>query len=454
MPTFDFEQILFPKSEKTRTGDTYDRVKDLIEIKQRERAITEGGEIQNPASLDEFIQMYENMENDPSLSANQRREAKKSRLKLQQNQIKIWLAKKKKIKKSGIEWQLTQDLRDLEFASPEDPWTYTIEATNRIEDILKGTNDKVGLNDVLNTLQTHNVDTTALEKYRDVLEFDELEKFSRINRAFATGNLDSLEDYAVFYTPLGGKVGRMEVIDTNQVRREYMQKTNLKFSVAEGKLIVVPSNQKGLPIYFIKANASTGDRYNFAGSEFNFTSGIGFETKNPERFDYQKIRHATIGDVEPGKFVKNSKGQLFYVNRDMTYSPIKRDIYKDELNFKEENVYHLSPLEELNTLPGAIEHKLPLPILEKWNREAETAKFNYWQAFKEELPGATKKVLGFPESLPSKIREFHKEVMRGIEKGRAKLKPIPGEPKWEAPEIPTPTKLLEKGRAFLKKLGI
>jgi len=477
MPTFNLTPILFPRAKKT--DDLYDMLTDLIYIKRREKAIIEGGEIQNPASLDEFIQMYEDMEKDPSLSAGQRREATKSGLKLQQEQIKIWLDKKKQIDKSGIEWQLTQDLRDIEFTSPEDPWTYAILAASKIEDMLKGTDDREGLNDVLNTLQSYDVDTTTLEKYRNTLESDELEKFSRIDRAFkeAAGEetpaekkekaLDSLEDYAILYTPLSGKAGRMEIIDANQFRREHMQKTNLKFSVIEGKLITVPSDQKGLPIYFIKANAATGDKYNFAGLEFDFTEGIGFRTENPERFDYQKIRHATIGDVKPKKFVEDNKGQLFYVNQDWTYSPVKNPRFLEELGYQEDKVYHLSPLERLNTLPGAIEHRIPLPILERWNSEDETAKFDYWKTLREKrrkeireltilekIPPFVGRIEEKIPTLPSRIREFYRETMRKVEERKAKPKPIPEEPKWEAPEVPTSTELLKRGKEFIKKLGI
>ena len=74
MPSFNLTPILFPKPKK---DDVYDMLKDFLQIKEKEFAIDEGGDIKNPASYDPLIKEYEAIVNDPSIGANDRRDAQK-----------------------------------------------------------------------------------------------------------------------------------------------------------------------------------------------------------------------------------------------------------------------------------------------------------------------------------------------------------------------------------------
>ncbi|GAH10910.1 unnamed protein product [marine sediment metagenome] len=74
MPTFNLTPILFPKPKK---DDVYDMLKDLLQIQEKQFAIDEGGTIDNPATYDPLIKQYETIANDPTISANDRRDAQK-----------------------------------------------------------------------------------------------------------------------------------------------------------------------------------------------------------------------------------------------------------------------------------------------------------------------------------------------------------------------------------------
>jgi len=453
MPTFNFRPILFPRAKKT--DDLYDMLTDILDIKQREMAIDQGGEIFNPGSYDVLIKGYEAIINDSTISENKKRDAQKKLLDLEKKKIKTELDRKKDIDTGDLKQSVEQDLRELEFEFPENPIAYSVGALTKFQDILYGTEDRDGLYDLIDILQHHYVDTTTLEDLKIQYE-SELTKYAEIVDAFERGDTSLLSEYAVVYTPHQGKVKTMRIIARGEVDPSYSQPTNLKFARDKaGNLAIVPIDQTGMQIYFIRANAMSGDKYFFGNNEFDYTNGLGWETKKPELFDYRRIKHAPLHSIPTGNFVKDSKDRLFYVNQDRSFSPVKNPRFKDELEYQEDKVYHLSPIEELNVLPGAIEHKLPLPILERWNREAETAKFDYWKAFKEEWPKAVEKVLGFPErilpTLPSRIREFHRGTMRKIEEERTRPKPLPEEPKWEAPEI-EPLPLIGKAKEFIKKI--
>ena len=463
MPTFNLSPILFPK-RKEEDIYNYDLLKDLIDIGIRQRAIDEGGELRNPDSLDEFINQYRAMENNPQLSGAQRIKATKARLALEQQQVKLWLDKKKEMDEKGIDWMLTQDLREVEFALPENPYAYAMEAQIQIGRLLDGTAKQEGLNDVLIALKAADVNTVRLEEYRNKLENEELNKYARIQRAFEEKDPSLLSEYAVIYTPFNNKVGAMEIINVGTIRRSYMHKTNLKFSVDEaGKLVTVSGDQLGMPIYFIRANASTGDKYSFAGLEFDYTEGLGFETKKPKLFDWQNIKHTTIGEVPPGKFVRDSKKNLYYVNQDWTYSPVKNESFKEELGFQEDKVYNLNPVEELNVLPGAIEYRFPLPIRERYDRETEMAgQFSYKKALGKEykkplyrpltyaVPEAFKLVKPIVKPIGRRIAEFAKESWKKTEREKRE---IPEKPSWNLEEVgKLPS--FEEARGWLKKLGI
>jgi len=455
MPTFNLTPILFPKPKK---DELYDMLKDLLDVKEREMAIEQGGEIFNPASYNLLIKQWEQIANDPTISENRRRDARKKIKDLEIKQIKTELDRKKEIDSGDLRQSIEQDLRELEFEFPENPIAYATGALNKYQDVLYGTDDKMGLYDLIDVLQNHYVDTTQLESFKMEAE-EELNKYADILDAYERGDMSRLNEYAVLYTPHAGRTKAMRIIHKGSTDPSHSQPTNLKFSRGTaGNLLTVSDENDGLQIYLIRANAIAGDKYIFGNSEFEY-EGMGgrWVVSKPELFDFKRIKHSPLHALPSGNFVKDSKGRLFYVNQDRTFSPIKNEKWKEELGFQEDKVYHLSPSEEINTLPGATIN-IPLPIMERYNREAETSKFDMWQAFKEEwgktwlerIPAGIERFeKEIKTGLPS-VRAFHREALRKAEE-RRKKEIKKEEPKWGLSELETPS-LLEAGKKFIKKL--
>jgi len=143
MPTFNLVPILFPKPSQ---DDLYDRLKDLLQIQEKQFAIDEGGEINNPSAYDYLIKGYEDIINDPSISEDDRRDAQKQLRNLQIKQLKTDLDQKKKIDVGDLRQMIEQDLRELEFEYPNNPVAYSAGAAMKYEDILEGTSEREGLN--------------------------------------------------------------------------------------------------------------------------------------------------------------------------------------------------------------------------------------------------------------------------------------------------------------------
>lgn len=463
MPTFNLSPILFPKPKK---DDVYDMLKDLLQIKEKQFAIDEGGEINNPASYDPLIKQYEAIINDPSIDADDRRDAEKQMNSLIINKLKTDLDQKKRLDAGDLKQMVTQDLRELEFEFPGNPIAFSTGAMMKYNDVLYGTSEREGLNQLIEILKSNYVDTTSLENYRDEC-IEELNKYSDIMDAYEVGDMSRLSEYAVVYTPYAGKVKAMSIIFKGTTDPSHSQKTNMIYSRdLAGNLAMIPSDgdANGMQVYFVRANATMGDRYNFGNSEFNY--GVtGWETKDAATFDYRKIKHAPLHSLPSGSFVRDSKDKLFYVNRDKSFYPVQEK-FKEELGFAEDKVYNLSPDEELNVLPGAIDHTT-FPVIERYNREASMNDFNFWQTFKEELgPSARKiaqagdvalgKIPGIVESGAKSFWNITKEAWgKGVEelKGNVRTlgqpKQIEEKPSWGLEEA-KPVDLIQEGKKFLE----
>ena len=466
MPTFNLTPILFPKPKK---DNVYDMLKDLLQIQEKQFAIDEGGEIQNPASYDPLIEKYEVITNDPTISANDRRDAQKMLNTLTIRKLKTDLDQKKRLDAGDLKQMVNQDLRELEFEFPGNPIAYSTGAMMKYNDILYGTAEWEGLNQLISILETNAVDVTELRAYQLVCQ-EELSKYSDIMDAYETGDMNRLSEYAVVYTPYAGKVRAMRIIFKGDTDPSHSQKTNLRYSRdVAGNLAMVSDTGEpaGMQVYFIRANATMGDKYSFGNS--NFVYGItGWETKDSAVFDYKKIKHAPLHSVPSGSFVKDSKEKLYYVNRDRSFHPVG-ERHKEELGFAEDKVYHLSPDEEINLLPGAIDHST-FPVMERYNREASMSDFSYWSAFGKELGKEIKKpsfLYKYPYELPKIGEKIGEEVRKGARslwditkeawgKGVEQLrkpKEIKETPSWgleEVGKLPT----LEESKKFIKKLGI
>jgi len=468
MPTFNLTPILFPKPKK---DDVYDMLKDLLQIKEKQFAIDEGGEINNPASYDPLIAQYEKIVNNPTIDANDRRDAQKIINDLTIKKLKADLDKKKDLDADDLKQSITQDLRELEFEFPGNPISYSTGAMMKYNDLLYGTSEREGLNQLIDILKSNYIDTSSLESYRDE-SLEELSKYSDIVDAYETGDMTRLSEYAVVYTPYGGKVKAMKIIFRGDTDPSHSQKTNMRFSRdVAGNLVITPDvgEASGMQVYFVRANAQMGDKYQFANSEFKY-GVIGWETKDSAAFDYKKIKHAPLHSLPSGSFIKTSNDKLYYVNRDRSFFPVQEQ-HKEELGFSEDKVYNLSPDEEMNILPGAIDHST-FPIIERYNREASKSDFNYWQAFEKELGPAEVKVAketlgkipGAAKSFWKITKEAWQQGMEQAKQNILNLRTLPGrlkEPsqpkqegaKWgseELKELPT----VKTAQEFVKGLKI
>jgi len=221
---------------------------------------------------------------------------------------------------------------------------------------------------------------------------EELNKYSDIVDAFERGDMERLSEYAVVYTPYANKMNAMQIVFKGSVKPKYSQRTNIAFTRdAAGRLITTENidGLNGLQVFFIKAGVSKDDRISFANSQFEYSSNEIWETENPSAFNIINIKHAPLHSISPGSFVKDSKGKLYYINRDRSFYPVRNEAQRKELGFKEGEFYKLSPDEEINTLRGAIDHST-YPVFEKYAREAaEVSSFDQWSAFKEGLSTKT-----------------------------------------------------------------
>lgn len=467
MPTFNLTPILFPKPKQ---DDVYDMLKDLLQIKEKQLAIGEGGEIQNPATYDALIQEYEAIINNPSIDANDRRDAEKQMNSLIINKLKTDLDQKKQIDSGDLKQMVNQDLRELEFEFPGNPIAYATGAMMKYNDVLYGTAEREGLNQLISILETNATDVSSLREYQLTCQ-EELSKFSDIMDAYETGDMNRLSEYAVVYTPYAGKAKAMQIIFRGGVDPNHSQPTNLRYSRdSAGNLSMVADTGEptGMQVYFIRANAVQGDRYSFGNQQFTLGINNKWEAENATAFDYRKVKHAPLHSLPSGSFVRDSKDKLFYVNRDRSFFPV-RDVHKEELGFSEDKVYNLSPDEELNILPGAIDHTT-FPVIERYNRESSMSDFNYWDAFKESLgaPAGARKV-PVPEGMfrgvktvaakvgevaggyAASLREDFRTWGRGLKDIGRKIKetPLPRPTSWGL-EDTKPLKTIEESKKFIE----
>ena len=457
MPTFNLSPILFPKPKK---DDVYDMLKDLLQIKEKELAIYEGGEINNPSSYDVLIKEYEAIVNDPTIDADDRRDAQKMLDNIIIKKLKTDLARKKDMDAGDLKQMVQQDLRELEFEFPGNPIAYSVGAMTKYQDVIYGTAEQEGLNQLIDILEHNYIDTTSLKNYqREVL--DELSKYSDIVDAYEGGDMDRLSEYAVVYTPYAGKVKTMNIIFKGDTDPSYSQKTNLRYSRdLAGNLAVTPDTggSTGMQIYFVRANASMGDKYSFGNSNFDY-GVVGWETKDITTFDYGNIKHAPLHSLPSGSFAKDSKDRLYYVNRDRSLFPVRNDAQKKELGFAEDKVYNLSPDEEINTLPGVIDHT-KYPIMERYNREVSMSDFNYWQSTIEELEPSARKIAGAVDIGLIKAKELIKEapgkLWESVKKSWREAptkepKPVEKKPQWGLEETEQ-TGFFEEAGRFIKRI--
>lgn len=461
----DLTPILFPKARK---DNIYDMLKKLSSINERENAIEQGGD----ASADFYqreASKWDKIANDPSYSSAERLDAEKTARGFQLKGIKEAMATIKKIDSKGMDWVLTQDLREIEFSSPEDPWAFSKAAEIQIKRLLEGEGDENGLNQNIEDIRKYEGDeaVVTLELYRDKLENEELDKYVRIQRAFEEGDYDLLNRYGVVYDPFAkGKTKNVRIVELSELGSKARQmKTNLKFSLDEnGELIT--STEQGMAICF-DGDYESGRKFYFNGVEFDFLQNMGFTATNPENFNHQTIKHSTVGDIEPGMFPLDSRNQLYFVNKDRTMSPIKREEWKEELGFSEDKVYKLSPKEELNTRAGVVS-ELPFPISERYNKQSEMSDFDSFGEFTEQMYKEFKKpsfLYKYPYELPRIGERIGEEIKKGaksfwditkegLRRGVEKMKEpkeLKETPSWgleEVGKLPT----LKGAKEYIKKL--
>ncbi|MBZ9572996.1 hypothetical protein KJA17_02360 [Patescibacteria group bacterium] len=454
MPAFNLTPILFPKPKR---DDVYDMLKDLLQIQEKQFAIEEGGEIYNPSSYDALIKEYEMIVNDPTISANDRRDAQKQLNSLMIKKLKTDLDRKKDMDAGDLKQMVQQDLRELEFEFPGNPIAYSVGAMTKYQDVLYGTAERNGLNQLIDILEHNYIDTTSLKEYQQQC-LEELSKYSDIVDAYERGDMERLSEYAVIYTPYAGKVKAMRIIFRGDTDPSHSQPTNLRYSRdLAGNLAVVPdTGANGMQVYFVRANAIQGETYRFGNSDFTY-GVVGWETKDTATFNYQNIKHAPLHSLPSGSFVKDSKDRLYYVNRDRSLFPVRNDAHKEELGFAEDKIYHLSPDEEINTLPGVIDHT-KYPIMERYNREASMSDFNYWDTLKQEFYKELREPTFF-EAMPEAARrakrgarslwEYVKKTWR--EAPGREPKPVEEKPRWGLEETKR-TGFFEEAGKFIKKI--
>ena len=364
MPSFNLLPTLYPQSN---TNDLYKSISHLLNLKQQNLMINEGGDFKNPNTIDVVIKDWEELLTNPNLTEANRRSIEGKIVSLEKTKVQTQFDRRQDIDVSFYNEMIQRDLRELEYSYPDNMIAYSSGAYESYYNILRGVGDIPSLDEQIEILENNYADTSRLKQLKSNFE-DELEKFDRIMLAVQSGDINALNDYAIIYTPNNGKVNSMDIISRDKTFPAGSYQSDLKFSVGDkGNLLITDESGDGMNIFFLRSKPSDGELIRMGNIGFIY-DGINkiWESKNPQGFQFDRIKHTpSYIDTDPGTFVEDDKGRLFYKNIDNSLMFVTEN-QKEALGYSPDKVYKLSLDEQENTLPGAIDAG-PSPVFEKAN---------------------------------------------------------------------------------------
>lgn len=394
-------RLLFPKSSVQ-----YQQVSDGLVLKERQAAVDQGGDILNPQTYSDLANQAAKAAMNSGLSANQRRDLHNKSLDYQARAMNLQNTQLKGFETSEIESWITEDINQLTYDVPGNPYLFARTAYDTYSigiDGGKTGGEKVwpGLNGLIDSLRDLKTDTsslsTTLQKW-----IDERSKYATIKNAFEKDNPQQLENYVLVYTPsVNGKVMRMEIVERTNMKGT---DSNFKFSGLEDDgttAKVVPAlTATGLRIKLVDPNISSkeGKIVNFAGVQGKLTSKGGeagqdiFELPS---FNLNQIRKEPLHNLPPGSFAEDTTGKFYHVNQDGTFSPVANDYTFEQLGGKTKPIYQMNKQDEVNLKAGTIGQVLDLQTLPKEYKESIMADYEAQKAKQSGgFWGAAKKMIG------------------------------------------------------------
>jgi len=276
-----------------------------------------------------------------------------------------WLPPKKRekrenrISKARFTYDAEKAKRQIVFNFADNPYLFA----NAMFNDLKERVDK--LDEMIDVLGDDiSVDLLRLrDQYRE-----DLIKYSDVVFAFDNDDRNMLSQYRIVYTPSGnGNIMDMDILSFHESHKN-SHDANLEFAPSgekgtKGETIIKTqrADGSGMRLMLVKANPQMDDTIKFAGTEFNF-DGFDFYTRSPEKFRSDFIRRESSLYRQPGQFVQDSTGKLYYINSDKSLSEMVNKEWFDLMGGKPEEIYKLDPYEEENLLGREL--SLPDPIFQ------------------------------------------------------------------------------------------
>ena len=383
----------------------------------------------------------------------------------ERQQKKLIVGEKKESAVGRIDYDTEKTKRRLSFEFANNPYVFAMGMSNEIKNKLDGIDDVIdnlGIDAPLNLLQLRDKYRDDMVKYSDVVD-----AFEKLANAFDKKDIEGikreserLSGYSVVYTPSkSGRISKMSIIGFGETEKN-AHSTNIEFLPSpekgpEGELKITTREKRnlGMGVYFVKGDLKKGEKITFGNGEFEYSGigEIGWIMKNPNNFNHEYISRESSLYRQPGEFVKDNAGKVYYINPDKSLSAMVNKRWFDMMGGKPENVYELSPWEEENLLRGTV--SLPSPVsqyLENQQIEAEAAIPGIGSLFGEwgrRLKGGPKEWIRTVKEVPS----AYQAIMRGVKpREMPPRKPLfSPETKWGLGGIEIP-KLIEEARERLK----
>lgn len=476
MPSYNLMPILFPRPKQ---DDTYGMLKTLMNIREKDIAIGEGGTTQNPKSYNELIQKcYQNANN--SSTEKERNSWILKAKGYEQKQIVAAVDEVKEVDVSSWKQRVEETLSWIEHTNTSQIGSFVENAAREFDFIVNGTSEDSddGMNQQIAVLKANGANTAALENYRDYVERQRT-KYLTIANAFEQNDMETLNEFTIVYTPFSGKVGdingtsAMRIVSRSESMPDNSHFTNMKYVVKdlentatgekERRIAMGSDSENGMSVAFLKSGTSDNDTIHFSNSSFNYYKGK-WEIEDVNNFDYRTIKHAAFHDMRTGDFARANNGKLYYVNKDKSLSRVQ-DKYKEELNFSEDRVHNLNPEDEINILPGVLDSSLN-PIQQRLKGEFEAGKEgvpgamdigDVWKGLEPAsdvvAKGMDESLSKFVSSLPQRTEAFGKSFVGDLKEAFGRVGKAEGRdkvfPKWEEPTT-EPVNILEQSKKWIQ----
>ena len=430
MPGFNIGGLFAPPKNQSDLSDLL----KLVSVMVQQAAINEDGGIYNPNSYNAPIKILQEKLDSPGLSESERLSLQKSINSLKLKQIHSAIAQKKTANANVFQTSLEGDLRSLAAEKMYDIGAYVSGAVNIYEQYFNEAEKQI------NFLKEHQIDTSSLEKFKKQIG-DELSNYYLLENAIAKKDNKTLSEFSINYgiSP-SGRISQFKISYGNP---SSSQPSDIALSFDNNGNLIPQKKNEGLRVNIIRPKPTLGEEIPIGNAKFIY-NGKGYTVDGD--FNPTVLKWASSYPVRPGSFLRDSKNQKWYVNSDLSFSPLNDFAFK-ELGGDENNIIDLTPADEFklreNFKPLSIT-PTPEPIMEKFKQDQMNI-----EKMKKEMPttfwGVLNKNLG--EDIGKGIRGFVKILQE-----QPKINEIPKEKQTSNWEIPSQemTKTIQNAKEDVK----